>query len=57
MGKLLLIVLAIFLPPLAVFLRRGLGVTFFLNLLLSILFLLPGTIHALYVLLADQPRT
>lgn len=44
------IILAIFLPPVAVFLRFGFAGKFWLNLLLTILGVLPGTIHALYVL-------
>lgn len=44
------IVLAIFLPPLAVGLRRGLGGTFFLNVILTIVGWLPGVIHAFIVL-------
>lgn len=45
------IILAIFLPPVAVFLKVGLGMQFWLNLLLTILFFFPGMIHALWVLL------
>ncbi len=44
------ILLAIFLPPVAVFLRFGFSGKFWLNLLLTILGILPGMIHALYVL-------
>ena len=47
----LLIILAIFLPPLAVFLKKGCGNTFWLNLLLTILMFLPGIIHAILVIL------
>lgn len=48
--SLLDILLAIFLPPVAVFLRYGLSGKFWLNLLLTILGGVPGMIHALYVL-------
>ena len=44
------IILAIFLPPVAVFLKVGLGMQFWLNLLLTLLFFVPGMIHALWVL-------
>lgn len=44
------IILAIFIPPLAVALRYGLSSAFWINLLLTILGLLPGIIHAFYVL-------
>lgn len=48
------ILLAIFLPPVAVFLRYGLSGKFWLNLLLTILGVLPGSIHAFYVLTRPQ---
>ena len=44
------IILAIFLPPVAVFLKVGLGMQFWLNLLLTLLFFVPGVIHAIWVL-------
>jgi len=43
------IILAIFLPPLAVFLHDGLGSTFWISLLLTLLFFIPGVIYALLV--------
>lgn len=43
------IILAIFIPPLAVFLHDGLGNTFWISLLLTLLFLLPGIIYALLI--------
>lgn len=49
------ILLAIFLPPIAVFLERGIGGQFFLNILLTLLGGLPGSVHALYVIL-KSPR-
>ena len=45
------ILLALFLPPIAVFTRVGLGLHFWLNLLLTICFFVPGQIHAIWVLL------
>lgn len=41
--------LAIFLPPLAIFLTRGCGFDFLISLFLSMLGYLPGIIHALYI--------
>lgn len=41
--------MAIFLPPVAVFLKRGCDAHFFINILLTILAWLPGMIHAFYV--------
>ena len=46
------ILCAIFLPPLGVFLQVGLGLQFWLNILLTILGWLPGIIHALYIILS-----
>lgn len=43
------IILAIFLPPVAAFLTVGLGLQFWLNLLLTIFFFVPGMIHALWL--------
>ena len=51
MPKIVLIILAIFLPPLAVFLKDGLANSFWINLILTLLFYVPGLIHALYVIL------
>ena len=43
------IILALILPPLAVFLTVGIRGHFWLNILLTILGFLPGMIHALWV--------
>ncbi|TKA71593.1 hypothetical protein B0A49_04726 [Cryomyces minteri] len=43
------IILAIFLPPLGVFLERGCGADLLINILLTCLGYIPGIIHALYV--------
>lgn len=48
-NKLVLIILAIFLPPVAVFLKKGAGKDLIINIVLCILFFLPGVIHALWV--------
>ena len=47
-STLLLVIIAILLPPLAVALVDGLRAPFWLDLLLTILFYLPGLIYALY---------
>jgi uncharacterized membrane protein YqaE (UPF0057 family) len=51
--KLLLIIIAILLPPLAVGLKAGIGGAFILNLILTLIFWLPGVLHALYVILSN----
>ncbi|KAI0171378.1 hypothetical protein BJ166DRAFT_589450 [Pestalotiopsis sp. NC0098] len=45
------IILAVILPPLGVFLERGCGADFCINVLLTILGYIPGIIHALYIIL------
>ncbi|KAI8633962.1 putative plasma membrane proteolipid 3 [Xylariaceae sp. FL1651] len=45
------ILLAIILPPVGVFLERGCGADFCINILLTILGYIPGIIHALYIIL------
>lgn len=47
----LLVILAILLPPLAVFLKRGLDSMFWISLILTLLFWFPGVIFALLVVL------
>ncbi|BCR84833.1 YqaE/Pmp3 family membrane protein [Aspergillus chevalieri] len=44
------IIFAIILPPLGVFLEKGCGADFLINICLTILGWIPGIIHAMYVL-------
>ena len=44
------LLLAIFLPPLGVFLEVGLGLQFWINIVLTLLGFIPGIIHACYVI-------
>ena len=51
----LLVILAILLPPLAVYLHQGeINSKFWISLLLTLLFWLPGVIYALIVILGDE---
>ena len=50
-NKLLLVIIAIMLPPLAVGLKEGVGGQLILNIILCLLFFLPGLVHALWVVL------
>jgi uncharacterized membrane protein YqaE (UPF0057 family) len=52
--KIVKILCAIFLPPVAAFLQVGLTKHFWINIILSIFFYLPGIIHALWLVLTDQ---
>ena len=47
--ELLRIIISILIPPLGAFLKVGLGLQFWINLLLTLLFFIPGLIHAIYV--------
>ncbi|MBY9066005.1 YqaE/Pmp3 family membrane protein [Hyphomonas sp. WL0036] len=47
--SLLMILLTIFLPPVAVLIKEGLGLQFLLNVLLTLIGWLPGVIHAFWV--------
>ncbi|QDE32907.1 MULTISPECIES: YqaE/Pmp3 family membrane protein [Shewanella] len=52
-NKLLLVILAILLPPVAVLLKKGMGKDLLINILLCIFFFIPGLIHALWVVLQE----
>ncbi|MBR9729335.1 YqaE/Pmp3 family membrane protein [Shewanella intestini] len=51
--KLLLIIIAILLPPVSVLLSKGVGKDLLINVLLTILMFVPGIIHAIWVLFQD----
>ena len=54
-NTLLLVILAILLPPLAVYLHQGeINTKFWISLLLTLLFWLPGVIYALIVILGNE---
>ncbi len=54
-NTLLLVILAILLPPLAVYLHQGeINSKFWISLLLTLLFWLPGVIYALIVILGNN---
>jgi uncharacterized membrane protein YqaE (UPF0057 family) len=48
-NKLLSIIISFLLPPLAVFLKKGVNKDFIINIVLSLFFYVPGIIHALWV--------
>lgn len=49
--SLIAILLALFLPPLGVAIKDGIGVSFLINVILTFLGFVPGVIHALFVIL------
>ncbi|SFG06054.1 Uncharacterized membrane protein YqaE, homolog of Blt101, UPF0057 family [Palleronia marisminoris] len=44
------IILSILLPPVGVFLQVGLGLQFWINILLTLLGYIPGVIHAIWII-------
>ncbi|HEY5914639.1 MAG TPA: YqaE/Pmp3 family membrane protein [Verrucomicrobiae bacterium] len=51
MSKLVLIILAILLPPLAVYLKTKSAKDTIINIVLCLFFWIPGVLHALYLIL------
>jgi len=49
MKKFIIIVAAVLLPPLAVFLKKGIGKHFLINLVLTLFFFVPGIIHGVWI--------
>lgn len=47
-NTLLLVIIAILIPPLAVGLKKGIGFHLILSIVLTLLFYLPGLLHALW---------
>ncbi len=56
MKPLLRLLLAILVPPVGVFLTYGLGTTFLINVLLTLLGWLPGSIHAVWAIAKHDER-
>lgn len=54
MPTIILIILAILLPPLAVYLKTNSGKQTIINLILCLFFWVPGVLHALYLILAKK---
>lgn len=51
MNKIILVILAVLLPPLAVFLNNGAGKDLLINIVLCLFFYVPGILHALWLVL------
>lgn len=52
--KIIKILLALFLPPLAVLLERGIGLSLLINIVLTVFGVIPGSIHAILVMLDEN---
>ena len=50
MNKTLLVIIGILLPPLAVYLKNGVGKDLAINIVLCLIFYIPGIIHALWLI-------
>jgi uncharacterized membrane protein YqaE (UPF0057 family) len=48
------IIIALILPPVAVFMQVGFGMHFWINLLLTLCFFLPGCVHALWIIVKKK---
>ena len=52
--KIVKIIFSIILPPVAAFMQVGLTTHFWINIVLTLLFWVPGIIHALWLVLTDK---
>ena len=48
-NKIVLIIIAILLPPVAVFLKKGAGKDLVINIVFCLLMFIPGVIHAIWL--------
>ena len=51
------IILALFLPPIAVLLQKGVGKELIIDIILTLLGWLPGVVYALYLIAQDQKKS
>ncbi|QEG24664.1 YqaE/Pmp3 family membrane protein [Mariniblastus fucicola] len=56
MADFIRIALSVLVPPVGVFLKVGFGGQFWLNLLLTLLFYIPGLCHAVYVIASEPDK-
>ena len=52
--KILKVILAIFIPPVAAFLQVGISKHFWINIILTLLFAVPGMVHALWLVFTEK---
>ncbi len=50
MADLIRIILSVIIPPLGVFFQVGIGIDFWINIVLTLLGYFPGLIHAIWVI-------
>ncbi|TWU08498.1 YqaE/Pmp3 family membrane protein [Stieleria varia] len=49
------LLIAFLLPPVSVYMQFGIGKHFWINCLLTLLGVVPGILHAVYVMAANKP--
>uniref|UniRef100_A0A0N4Z3K1 Plasma membrane proteolipid 3 n=1 Tax=Parastrongyloides trichosuri TaxID=131310 RepID=A0A0N4Z3K1_PARTI len=54
LSNICMIILAILIPPLAVFIKGGCSVHFWINILLCFLGYIPGLVHAIWYVFANK---
>jgi uncharacterized membrane protein YqaE (UPF0057 family) len=54
MFNLIRIILSVIVPPVGVFLKVGLGLQFWLNILLTLFGYIPGLVHAIWIIAQDN---
>ncbi len=54
--KIVKIILALFLPPVAAFLQVGISAHFWINIVLTLAGGIPGVIHAIWLVATNQTR-
>ncbi len=47
------VIASVIIPPVGVFLKRGFGLSFLLNIVLTVLGYVPGLLHALWIVTHD----
>ena len=57
MSDFIRIVISVLVPPIGVFLKVGFGAQFWVNLLLTLFFYIPGLCHAVYVIAKEPDQT
>jgi len=50
MADLIRVILSVILPPLGVFFQVGLGLQFWINIVLTLLGYIPGVVHAIWII-------
>lgn len=55
--NLVALLLAVFLPPIGVAIKEGIGIQLVINIILTFLGYVPGIIHALYIILRNKNET